>query len=105
MNTKITSLLAGVTLLVGVSVANAAEPLRLTEASMDTVTAAGTKKHDHHADWKHFDHKFFKGPKLAVATADASCKGATCLAVTDAQAHVTPWGAVASSVAVAFSAP
>ncbi len=39
MNAKMTSLLAGVALLTGIGVANAAEPLRLTESSMDNVTA------------------------------------------------------------------
>jgi len=39
MNSKITSLLAGVALFVGVGIASAAEPMRLTEASMDSVTA------------------------------------------------------------------
>ena len=40
MNAKMTSLFAGVALLAGVGVANAEE--RLTAASMDGVTAAGT---------------------------------------------------------------
>ena len=103
MNAKMTSLLSGVALLAGVGFANAAEPMRLTEASMDAVTAAGSKHgHDHGYWFKHYD---FKGPKLAIATADATCVGANCLAVTDAQAHVTPWGAVASSVAIAVSLP
>jgi hypothetical protein len=39
MNTKMTSLVAGIALLAGVGIANAEE--RLTAASMDGVTAAG----------------------------------------------------------------
>ena len=45
MNIKLTSLIASVALLSGVSVANAEGPLQLTEASMDGITAGSGYHH------------------------------------------------------------
>jgi hypothetical protein len=95
MNTKLTSLFAGIALLAGVGMANAEE--RLSAASMDDVTAAG--------GWKHHHMPTPTTPKnpdnTAVATADAYCKTTSCFTATDVDVKVTDHSASSSSFAYA----
>jgi hypothetical protein len=91
MNVK--SLIAGVALLAGVSVANAQEPLRLSEASMDGVTAGAynsvyfdkdiyTNVNAYLDVYKDVDSYAYVNGQLADAEAAASCYSYNCLTET-----------------------
>jgi hypothetical protein len=96
MNIKLTSLIASVALLSGVSVANAEGPLQLTEASMDGITAGSGYHHPtfeftkyintdvkHELDvYKDINTHVYVYGQLADAEAAASCTTYNCVTET-----------------------
>lgn len=116
MNAKMTSLLAGVALLTGVGVASADEPLRLSEASMDGVTAGTYITPDvsfykyvntnvqHYLDvYKDIDSKVHVYGQLADAEAAASCVSYNCLTETLTVTN-TGYGGATTSYSESISA-
>ncbi|WP_430233662.1 hypothetical protein [Nitrosomonas communis] len=116
MNAKMTSLVAGLALLAGVSVANAQEPMRLSETSMDGVTA-GTYNYspfnfykdvytdvDHKLNvWKDVDSTVYVKGQLADAEAGAACYAPNCLTETLTVTN-TGWNGPTTSYSESLSA-
>ena len=109
-----TSLLAGLALLAGVGVANAQEPLRLSETSMDGVTAGTYSPFnfykyvdtnvEHKLDvYKDVDSKVWVYGQLADAEAGAACYAPNCLTETLTVTN-TGWGGPTTSYSESLSA-
>lgn len=96
MNTKLTSLFAGIALLAGVGMANAEE--RLSAASMDEVTAAGYKIYHGHPHHPHVRGTDASASTVALCFGSPNCDtSATATAVVDHNSSISAATATASN--------
>jgi hypothetical protein len=114
MNSKVLSLLAGVSLLAFAGAASAGDPLTLTGAQLDQVSAGGVVNFDTTVDKdvtidkdvnididKTVDVAVSIVGNLAEAEASADCFGNNCLAETATFAQTTEWSSEAFSESTA----
>jgi hypothetical protein len=102
MTTKLLPLFAGAALLAGVGAANAGEPMTLTDAQMDDVTAGGSFEFVQFK-FAFFDVESFVFGNSATAQADAAAFGFDTHSQTHTFSFADPFFSASQSISISLA--